>query len=160
VGTALKRINLTMRHVYTYTLLILALFFLASCSSSPTSSTAYGNAPANLDFSTTRLSEAGRYRVSYTSELNPIAINQLHTWTLHVETVEGTPVENAVIQVHGDMPEHRHGMPTAPKVTQYLGDGNYRVEGMRFQMGGWWEVVFEIEADGETDRVAFNLMLR
>ena len=105
-----------MRHIYTYTLLILALFFLASCSSSSTSSTAHGNAPANLDFSTTRLSEAGHYRVSYTSELNPIAINQLHTWTLHIETVEGTPVENAVIQVYGDMPEHRHGMPTAPKV--------------------------------------------
>jgi hypothetical protein len=143
-----------------YPLLILAVLILAGCSSSPASSTTSASAPANLDFSTTRLSEAGRYRVSFTSELNPIAINRLHTWTLHVETPDGAPVENAMIQVHGDMPEHRHGMPTAPKVTQYLGDGNYRVEGMRFQMGGWWEVVFEIEANGEKDRVVFNLMLR
>ncbi|MCS6825484.1 MAG: FixH family protein [Caldilinea sp.] len=143
-----------------YSLVILAGLILAGCSSSPASSTTNASAPANLDFSTTRLSEAGRYRVSFTSELNPIAINRLHTWTLHVETPDGAPVENAVIQVHGDMPEHRHGMPTAPKVTQYLGDGNYRVEGMRFQMGGWWEVVFEIEANGENDRVVFNLMLR
>lgn len=149
-----------MHRIYSLLILIFIALISAGCFSSSASSTTYASAPADLDFGTTRLSEAGRYRVSFTSELNPIAINRLHTWTLHVETPDGAPVENAAIQVHGDMPEHRHGMPTAPKVTQYLGDGNYRVEGMRFQMGGWWEVVFEIEANGEKDRVVFNLMLR
>lgn len=155
-----KQARILMRYVRLHVLFMLVWLFLAGCSSPPASGTMSGSAPANLDFSTTRLSEAGRYRVSYTSELNPIVINRLHTWTIHVETVAGVPVEDAVIQVRGDMPEHRHGMPTAPKVTQYLGDGTYRVEGMRFQMGGWWEVVFEIEAGGESDRVTFNLMLR
>lgn len=155
-----KQVHILMRSVKLYALFMLILLCLAGCSSSSTSGTTSPNVPADLDFSTTRLSEAGHYRVSYTSELNPIAINQLHSWTLHVETAAGAPVEDAVIQVRGDMPEHRHGMPTAPKVTQYLGNGNYRVEGMRFQMGGWWEVVFEIEAGGKSDRVTFNLMLR
>ena len=53
-----------------------------------------------------------------------------------------------MIQVSGDMPEHRHGMPTQPQVTQNLGGGDYLVEGMRFQMGGWWAVTFAIDADG------------
>ena len=116
--------------------------------------------PTELDYSTTRTSNEGRFIASFTSALDPIAINQMHSWTLHVETADGAPVENATIQVSGDMPEHRHGMPTQPQVTQNLGGGDYLVEGMRFQMGGWWTVTFEIDANGVQDSVTFNLQLR
>ena len=34
------------------------------------------------------------------------------------------------------MPEHNHGFPTAPRVTENLGEGDYLLEGMRFNMGG------------------------
>jgi hypothetical protein len=68
-------------------------------------------------------------------------------------------VEDAVIEMDGEMPEHGHGLPTKPQVTEYLGDGDYRVEGVKFQMTGWWEVKFEIAANGQTDEVTFNLML-
>ena len=36
------------------------------------------------------------------------------------------------------MPEHGHGFPTVPEVTEYLGDGKYLVEGLKFSMPGWW----------------------
>jgi hypothetical protein len=41
-------------------------------------------------------------------------------------------------------------MPTRPQVTEELGGGDYRVEGMQFQMGGWWTMIFDIEAGGQT----------
>jgi hypothetical protein len=116
--------------------------------------------PADLDYSTTRLSAAGLYQASFTVSEPAIPINKLHTWTLHVETPDGQPIDGAQIAVDGDMPQHGHGLPTRPKVTQALGNGDYLVEGMKFQMGGWWVMDFDITVDGQTDRVSFNLMLK
>ncbi len=31
---------------------------------------------------------------------------------------------------------------------------------MKFQMGGWWVVDFDVSAGGKTDRVSFNLVLK
>ena len=120
----------------------------------------HGNssAPSELDYATERTTDNGVFKVSYSSE-DTITINQMHTWTLHVETADGQPVENATITVDGGMPQHGHGLPTAPQVTEYLGDGDYLVEGMKFQMGGWWEVKFNITAGDLTDTITFNLTL-
>lgn len=115
--------------------------------------------PNELDTASERLTDKGLYRVSFTSDLDPISINQMHTWTLHVETADGQVVEEAIILVDGGMPQHGHGLPTSPQVTQYLGDGDYLVEGIKFQMGGWWEVKFNIRANGQSDDVTFNLIL-
>lgn len=115
--------------------------------------------PANLDYSTTRTSAQGLYRATIKPEMSPIPINRLHTWVLHVETPDGKPIENAQVSVNGDMPQHGHGLPTKPQVTGYLGGGDYRVEGMKFQMGGWWVIDFTVDQGGKTDKVSFNLML-
>lgn len=115
--------------------------------------------PNGLDTASERLTDKSLYRVSFTSDLDPISINQMHTWTLHVETANGQIVEDAVILVDGGMPQHGHGLPTSPQVTQYLGNGDYLVEGIKFQMGGWWEVKFNISANGQSDNVTFNLIL-
>jgi hypothetical protein len=58
------------------------------------------------------------------------------------------------------MPQHGHGLPSRPQVTKNLGSGNYLVEGMKFQMGGWWVMDFTINANGQTDAVHFNMMLK
>ena len=119
-----------------------------------------GNVPADLDYSTTSESDNGLYRVSYTASNGTIPINQMHEWTLHVESADGTPVEDAAITVEGDMPQHGHGLPTSPRVTQYLGNGDYVVEGLKFQMAGWWLMDFTITANGQTDAVHFNMILK
>jgi len=119
-----------------------------------------GSMPADLDFSTTRTSTNGVFRAAIRPAVDPIPINTLHSWTLHVETPDGKPIENAMITLHGDMPQHGHGMPTTPTVTSYLGQGNYTVDGMKFQMAGWWVVDFELKAGGTTDQVRFNLLLK
>jgi hypothetical protein len=116
--------------------------------------------PPDLDYSTTRLSAAGLYRASFSVSEPAVPVNQLHSWILHVETAGGQPVADAQIAVDGDMPEHGHGLPTRPQVTQNLGNGDYLVEGMKFQMGGWWVIDFDITANGQPDRVSFNLLLK
>jgi YtkA-like len=115
--------------------------------------------PDDLDLARSRLSDSGLYRATIVPAIDPIPVNQLHAWTLHVETAGGQPVTAATIAVEGDMPQHGHGMPTRPEVTEELGNGDYRVEGMRFQMGGWWLIEFTIDAGDGQDTVSFNLML-
>jgi hypothetical protein len=119
-----------------------------------------GAVPDDLDYSSTRLSDNGLFNVSYAASTGTVPVNQMHQWTLHVETADGTPVEDATISVDGDMPQHGHGLPTRPQVTQNLGNGDYLVEGLRFQMGGWWVMDFTITADGQTDTVRFNMQLK
>lgn len=116
--------------------------------------------PADLDLATTRLSHQGVYRVSCAPNRRPIAINQIHTWTIHVARPDGQPVTDAAITVDGDMPQHGHGLPTRPQVTKHLGNGDYLVEGMRFQMGGWWVIDLTIDAAGQRDTVRFNMILK
>jgi hypothetical protein len=116
-------------------------------------------ASSDRDYSNIQLSDSGIYRVSYVASTSVIPINQMHRWTLHIETVEGQLVENATITVDGDMPEHGHGLPTRPQMTEYLGNGDYLIEGVKFQMGGWWIMDFSITANDQSDQVHFNLWL-
>ena len=104
------------------------------------------------------VSERGIYEVSFESSLQPIEINQIHTWVLHI-TAKGVPVVNAEVSVVGGMPAHDHGLPTRPRVREEFGDGDYRLEGMRFHMSGAWEISIEIEANGKTDTVIIALQL-
>jgi hypothetical protein len=57
------------------------------------------------------------------------------------------------------MPVHNHGLPTQPRVTTELGDGDYRLEGMRFHMQGPWEITLTITVGGSTDTVVIALTL-
>ena len=54
---------------------------------------------------------------------------------------------------------HDHGMPTRPRVTEDLGGGRYRLDGLRFHMNGRWEMTIEINADGRRDTVLIVLDL-
>jgi hypothetical protein len=116
--------------------------------------------PADLDLATTRRSEQGFYQLRYTSGDTAIPLNQLHSWRLHIKTPDGQPVNDAIVSVDGGMPQHGHGLPTQPQVTQNLGNGEYLVEGMKFQMSGWWVVDVTVDAHGQRDTVRFNLLVQ
>jgi hypothetical protein len=117
-------------------------------------------APSDLDLSATRMSDNGGFNVSYKSDIDPLPVNKIHGWTLTVVTSDGKPVKDAVISMDGDMPEHGHGLPTEPEVTQELGDGVYLVEGMKFSMPGWWTMKFIIQTRFNEESVTFNLLLK
>lgn len=115
--------------------------------------------PEGLDTATTSLSDQGIFNVSYSSSISPIRINQIHAWTVHIETAGGQLNDQVEIKVDGGMPQHGHGLPTQPEVTQELGNGDFLVDGMKFNMPGWWTVTFHITADGQSDSVTFNLIV-
>ena len=53
------------------------------------------------------------------------------------------------------MPEHRHGMNYKVSVKPEAG-GRYRADGLLFHMPGRWELIFELRAAGQTDRLTFS----
>lgn len=103
-------------------------------------------------------SNAGLYQVTVESP-GDLAMNVLETWTVTVKDGAGQPVDNATITVGGGMPEHGHGLPTEPAVTEKLGDGRYRVEGVKFNMSGDWELDLTIDAAPGADAAKFKFKL-
>ena len=84
--------------------------------------------------------------VAIAPESEPIKLGELHSWIVTVKTPDGAAVEDASFEVGGGMPDHNHGLPTSPQVTENLGDGRYRLEGVKFSMTGWWELSFDISS--------------
>ena len=119
----------------------------------------FAKPPKDLDYSRSRTSEGGLYRATIRPQGDSIPQGKLHRWTLHLETAGGAPVDSATIAVDGGMPQHGHGLPTKPRVTRELGNGDHLVEGMKFNMGGWWVVKFRVASAAGSDSLVFNLKL-
>ena len=115
--------------------------------------------PDDLDLSREKPSAKQLYTVAVAPEQEPFDRNTLHVWIATVKAADGSPVEDAKISVDGGMPQHGHGLPTSPAVTEALGEGRYRIEGVRFNMSGWWELKLHVSAAAGEDDVTFNLDL-
>ena len=105
-----------------------------------------------------RTSAAGRY-VATLEPASPLRPRQMQTVRVTVRDADGRAIDQAQISVDGGMPQHGHGLPTHPRVTGNLGDGVYQIEGVRFNMGGWWEFKLTIAGSRGADTVTFNLAL-
>ena len=116
-------------------------------------------ATAHGENETAKLSAKQHYQVGFISKLDPIVINTMHAWIIHIENKMGEAVLNAELNVVGGMPDHNHGLPTHPQITKDLGNGGYLLEGMKFHMGGWWQVTISIREDDIADNVTFDLNL-
>ena len=104
-------------------------------------------------------SHANEFIVTYTTPDGPPEINRMHSWILYVESDSGDPIEGADIEVDGGMPAHNHGLPTQPRVTEDLGDGYYRLDGVRFHMSGDWEMFVTIRSDESEETVVIPITL-
>lgn len=136
----------------------LGLLLIAAMAAGCTNATATPR--GNPAVSAPQLSERGHFLVSYRAEHPPIKLNDSHTWLLTVATPDDTPVTGAQVIVTGGMPAHNHGLPTQPQVLTGAAPGEYRVEGMRFQMPGEWIVTVAITSGTVTDQVAFPFVLQ
>jgi len=91
--------------------ILLALMTLIICTSTY----------AEKDYATKKLSDNKLFLVSYESKLEPIEINHLHAWIIHIQDTERKNINDATIKiVSGGMPEHNHGFPTTPQITKSL----------------------------------------
>ena len=115
--------------------------------------------PSDLDLSREKATEAGRYVAAIAPVQEPVTVGPMHAWTVTLADGDGAPVDGARITVGGGMPQHGHGLPTKPAVTQSLGEGRYLLEGVKFNMPGWWELDLGIEGSKGADDVTFNLVL-
>ena len=111
------------------------------------------------DQTITRMSVRDRFRVSMRSNANPLPLNRIHSWTVHLEDPDGKAIENAEIGVYGGMPMHKHGLPTKPRMTENLGGGDYTIDGIKFSMSGRWELLLIITVDGKRDKATFKIDL-
>ena len=150
-----------------HAVLLVVVFLAAGCGASEPENTPTAempgmtmpDVPEDLDTSTTRMTDEGAFQVSVSSNLDPLELNEIHSWTIHIETPEGEAVEDAELVVDGGMPQHNHGFPTVPEVSEELGGGDYLLEGVKFSMSGWWELKLDITAGDQTDSITFNLVL-
>jgi YtkA-like len=132
--------------------ILVGMSLAAGCGSNQT-------LPSTAAQLTSETSRDGRFIVSYSPDLGHVPINVLQSWTVHVATSGGEPVDHANITVSGGMPDMGHGLPTAPRA-HYLKDGAYSVQGLEFTMPGRWVVTFTVDAGGQVDRTTFNLQLQ
>jgi len=125
-------------------ILVGAWFFVVSPMLNSGSNTALNNSG---DAWNVQMSDDGHYEITVTPALDPIALNEPHDWVVYIEDEDGEIVENAELSISGRMPIHAHGLPTSPESVGYIGEGEYRIAGMQFQMPGEWvvDLVFSIE---------------
>ena len=138
-----------MNRLFSKTLALAVLAATAGCMS----------APSDLNLSLTRPTAESKFVVTLQPPATPAAINQLHTWQVRLATPAGAPIAHARIKVDGGMPQHGHGLPTRPQVTQELPGGIYVIEGMKFSMTGWWEIKLAIDTPDGADKVTFNTVV-
>ncbi|MEQ1950491.1 FixH family protein [Mesorhizobium sp. CN2-181] len=111
------------------------------------------------DVARAKRTENKRFVASIAPEGGEPKVGPLSSWILTVRFPNGHPVRDAAISVDGGMPDHSHGLPTKPTVTADLGEGHYRVEGLKFTMPGVWVLKFDISIKGEKDEAVFNVVL-
>lgn len=94
-----------------------------------------------------KLETEGGLVVHIHSQSSPIQINQIHSWYVEIKDADSLPVTNASVSIQGGMPEHDHGLPTQPRITEEIEPGTYLLQGMRFHMPGKWRITISIKTE-------------
>ena len=115
--------------------------------------------PASEQFGTGPRPTQKQVYVVTLNPTEPLRPRKLQTLPITITDAAGRPIDGARVSVDGGMPQHNHGLPTQPRLGRALGDGKYEIEGVRFNMGGWWEFKLAIDAAPGPDNVTFNLDL-
>jgi hypothetical protein len=115
--------------------------------------------PSDLDLALSKSTDHGLYVAELEADQSPVPVGKLHTWTVKISTPDGKPAQTTAISIDGGMPRHGHGLPTRPEVTTDLGGGAHLIEGMKFNMDGWWTLTLSIDGSAGSDTATFNLVL-
>ena len=149
-----------LRRAATFGLVIAAVAALTAC----------GHAMMMLNGTGARRPAAGEFGLGPRSSANGLYVatlepsrelrpRQMQAVRIAVRDAEGRAIEGATLAIDGGMPEHGHGLPTRPRMTSALSAGTYEIDGVRFNMGGWWEFKVTITSERGADTVTFNLSL-
>jgi len=115
--------------------------------------------PAAVSPTWQQTSVQGLYMVTVAPRDGVVPIGQYHEWEVSIFDKQGNPVASPRISMDGSMPGHGHGLPSQPQITDPLGQGKHRIEGVRFNMAGDWELDFQIQSAMGIDQVKFPIEL-
>ena len=115
--------------------------------------------PADSAFGLGPRASAGGLYTATLSPSAPVSVRKMQSMQLFLADSTGKAVSRASITVDGGMPQHGHGLPTQPRAVVSSDVGMYQIEGVKFNMGGWWVVQFHIDGAAGCDSVAFNISL-
>lgn len=143
-----------------------ASLLLTACESEPSESsdgmnddgmeTRICDGESRDDFSIGVVRAGGSVEVSIMDATPADPIRGDNGWILGVSDAAGG-VEGATIAVRPWMPDHGHGTPVQPMITE-MGGGDYQITPLNLFMAGLWEITFNLElADGSTDEVMFSV---
>lgn len=117
--------------------------------------TAPADAAARLSVNSAR----GAYRIEFATRPWPIPLNEPFEVDVRVlDASSGAAADGIVLSVDAAMPEHGHGMNTQPVVSGPR-EGEYTARGMLFHMPGRWELYFDIQRGGTTERATYVVEL-
>ena len=120
---------------------------------------AHGTATNPVTFS--RIADVPSHNERYVASLVPSStpphLGQPLELTLVIRNAAGISQEHASLLVESWMPDDS-ASGSRSYATRELGAGRYRVEGLRFDRQGWWNVRLRVAAAGATDSLAFNLV--
>ena len=101
-----------------------------------------------------RLSHSHRYRAEVTAAA--VRVGEPQRWVIHLEQRNGRRVAHAKLQTRVWMPETGLESAIRPTAT-YIGNGEYRLDDVRFTRPGWWNVALVVNAAAGIDSLAFNV---
>jgi hypothetical protein len=114
--------------------------------------------PAEKEFGMGPRTSAGGAYVATLEPAAPLAVRRLQSVKVRVSDAHGAALEGATLTLDGGMPQHGHGLPTRPRVLP-RGQGDYEIEGLRFSMGGWWELRLGVAGPPGADTITVNVKL-
>lgn len=138
---------------------VAAIVCLTGCSHAMMMFGTGAQKPAISEFGLGPRISANRLYTATLETAEPLKPRRLQSLRISVVDSTGVPVEGATMTIGGGMPQHGHGLPTRPRMTKAITAGTYEIEGVRFNMGGWWELKFAVVGAASADSVTFNIRL-
>lgn len=79
-----------------------------------------------------------------------------NAWLLMLTDEDDQPLTNVNVSLDPQMPDHGHGVPRRPVVTE-LGEGRYEATPVSLFMPGYWTVEVALQVDDVSESVQFDL---
>jgi len=115
--------------------------------------------PVTSERTWTKSTENGAFVVTLDAQSSRIPLREFLEWRVDVRDPDGVPVYPARFAIGGGMPGHGHGLPSQPRVSKHLADGQYLISGIKFNMAGDWLLMLDIESESQVDRVGFEIQI-